>query len=182
MDNITHNFSFYQTYIYYTIILKIVNISFYVNPNYVYIEDSASEGNGEGFIEQDDGVYNFIVEDKVLTLEDKVSDFDSIEETIYDFNNYSIFKDEEISSYYDSSYYGGYINFDYEGSLELMTNFFESFYGDLSSYTPFGTIFKSDSTLSNAVIDIYLETASGGMTYIEGNFLNIGSTSVSYIK
>ena len=63
-----------------------------------------------------------------------------------------------------------------------MTNFFEAFYGDLSSYTPFGTIFKSDSTLSNAVIDIYLETASGGMTYIEGNFLNIGSTSVSYIK
>lgn len=158
------------------------NFTIYVNPNYVYIEDSANEGNGEGFIEEDDGVYNFVVENEVLTLEDKVSDFDSIEETIYDFNNYSLFNDEEISSYYDSSYYGGYINFDYEGSLELMTNFFESFYGDLSSYTPFGTIFKSDSTLSNAVMDIYLETASGGMTYVEGNFLNIGSTSVPYIK
>lgn len=31
-------------------------------------------------------------------------------------------------------------------------------------------------------MDVYLETASGGMTYVEGNFLNIGSTTVPYIK
>lgn len=158
------------------------SFNIYVTPTFVFIEDASEEGSGTGLIERDDGVYNFTITDKVLTLGSKSSGLNSIEDSIYNFDNYSLFDESEVTSFYTSSYYGGYINFNTVAAKELTANFFKLIYGDLSNYTPFASIFSSDSTLSKATLDVYLKTSSGGMTYVEGDFINIGSTSVDYIK
>lgn len=164
----------------YTLVEDSFNI--YVTPTYVFVEDSSAEGTGQGLIEKDDGVYNFTSTNKVITLGSKSTGLNSIEESVYNFGNYSLFNEDEVTSFYETSYYGGFINFDTLAANELISHFFESIYGDLSSYTPFASIFTSESTLSNATLDIYLKTSSGGMTYVEGTFKNIGNTIVDYIK
>ena len=87
-------------------------------------------------------------------------------------NNYEPFKDENLSNYYYSSYYGGYTIFD----TTLYSDFWD-FTNTIASNTPYVfTLSYEDNVLS--IIEYY-HNQSGGLG---GNFIDIEDIGNSNVE
>lgn len=151
--------------------LNINDKTYVVTPNYVFNGDE--NGVGSGIIKLEDGIYSYSYNDSEVTIGSK-SEISSIEESEYSLLNYGPFKEENYSSYYYSSYYGGYTLFD------------ASIYADLWSYT------NSNSANTPLVLTLgveggslaiseYFTTSSGSLSRIAITASDIGTSSVSAI-
>lgn len=97
-----------------------------------YIEYT-SETGVNGYIELDDGVYNFRVNNGEVEILDLVSGINNVENFSFNLANYPLFK-ENLGTFIQSSYYGGYVSFNSLLNEPIINDYFSS----RSSSNPFG--------------------------------------------
>ena len=151
--------------------LLIGNEKYIVNPSYIF---QGSETSGEGLLEQDNKVYEFTLKNGEVTIGKESDEYKSIEDTPYNLNNYEPFKDENLSNYYYSSYYGGYTIFD----TTLYSDFWD-FTNTSASNTPYVFTLSYESNVLSVIE--YYHNQSGGLG---GNFIDIediGNSNVEVI-
>ena len=157
----------------YTIDLTSKGDNYVVTDRYVFFGESG-DTSGNGIIETNDGLFEFRLQNNVVTLGDEVSDYTSIEESEYNLLNYDAIEESNLSKFYYTTYYGGYTMFD--------TSCFNEFYNFIKvngNYTPFALTLNYEE--EDVTMNVYAYNSSGNMTLIGSSLKEIGSSSISVL-
>lgn len=146
---------------------------FVFNQNYISIITSSSE---QGYVVVDGTIHSYTVTSGSLTLGEEVTTMTSLTDFYLHPLGYDAFT-TDLGHFFNSTYYGGYVNFNLDDVSDPISNYFSLQDG----YTPLGLALTDNSTSTSTVIRLIIIYTSGsqlGMSYIQFNGFGTSQSSV----
>lgn len=84
----------------YTIDLTSKGDNYVVTDRYVFFGENC-DTSGNGIIKINDGLFEFRLQNNVVTIGDEVSDYTSVEESEYNLLNYDALEESNLSKFYE---------------------------------------------------------------------------------
>lgn len=143
------------------------------------IEITSGSGVTTGYALVDGKVKYFKVENDKVIYDESKNSLNTLEESIYNFGNYEILKDENLYQFFKSSYYGANVSFNSALATQITHSIFQNV--DFSKHiNAFGINYNSNDNSIIEVKTVYQNGSSLGMSEI--TCTSVGSTVLQFIK